>query len=550
MGLLKKPYLYFDFGVVPLAWSGTRADGYAHRILQLLSTSLMLEYPPAQDRGHRSGWFSLHKLSDMRIIGFEVSKGQVLGASKLCLTFAAVLLLAFAQSPRASSPAVNQLKSWIAAYDDSNWDVYRSFLKTNVAPQAENMFQDRSVRNQTGAFDLIKIEEETSTRATALLNGRSSDKVGRIVVEVEPAGAHRIIKLQASAISRPSSPALPHLNEGELITALRHRLDEAVSAETFSGAVLLAKNGKPIFEQAYGLADREHHVPNSSSTRFRMGSMNKMFTAVAILQLVSAGKLGLDDPLIRFLPDYSNRDLASKVTISELLSHTGGTGDFFGPEFHSHRLELRTHEDYIKLFENRPVRFEPGTRFEYSNYGFLILGAVIEKVSGQSYYDYVREHIYDPAGMTSTGSVPEEQSVPALSVGYTKQEGDIWQRNTFLLPYRGTSAGGGYSTVGDLLRFANALRGNTLLDADHTKLLTTGKVEMQLGRYAYGFEDRITNGSHCFGHRGGSPGMNGELEICQDSAYVMAVLANMDPEAASHIADFVVNRLPEPAAKP
>ena len=149
--------------------------------------------------------------------------------------------------------------------------------------------------------------------------------------------------------------------------------------------------------------------------------MNKMFTAVAILQLVSAGKLGLDDPLINFLPDCSNRDLASKVTISELLSHTGGTGDFFGPEFNSHRLELRTHEDYIKLFENRPVRFEPGTRFEYSNYGFLILGAVIEKVSDHSYYDYVREHIYDPAGMTSTGSAPGDQSVPELGVGYTKQ---------------------------------------------------------------------------------------------------------------------------------
>jgi CubicO group peptidase (beta-lactamase class C family) len=470
-------------------------------------------------------------------------------ASKLGLVLAASLL-AFAQSPRSASPAVNQLENWITAYDDSDWDVYRAFLKTNVAPQAENMFRDRSLRNQTVAFDLIKIEEETATTATALVNGRSSDKVGRGVLEVEQAEPHRIIKLQASAIPKPSNLALPHLNEGELITALRQRLDEAVSADTFSGAVLLAKNGKPIFEQAYGLADREHHVPNSLSTRFRMGSMNKMFTAVAILQLVSEGKLGLDDPLIRFLPDYSNRDLASKVTISELLSHTGGTGDFFGPEFNTHRLELRAHEDYIKLFENRPFRFEPGTRFEYSNYGFLILGTVIEKVSGQSSYAYVREHVYGPAGMTSTGSAPEDQLGPELSVGYTKQEGGMWQRNTFLLPYRGTSAGGGYSTVGDLLRFANALREHKLLDAEHTKLLTTGKVQMPLGRYAYGFEDRITNGTHCFGHRGGSPGMNRELEVCQDYAYVIAVLANIDPEAASHIVDFVVNRLPEPTAKP
>lgn len=176
---------------------------------------------------------------------------------------------------------------------------------------------------------------------------------------------------------------------------------------------------------------------------------------------------------------------------------------------------------------------------------------MIEKVSGQSYYDYVRDHIYRLAAMTSTGSEPEDRRVPDLSVGYTKQEGDLWKRNTFLLPYRGTSAGGGYSTVGDLLRFANALRTNRLLGENYTKLLTTGKVDMPFGgRYAYGFEDRTINGSHCVGHNGGSPGMNGQLDICQESNYVVAVLANMDPEAADHIAEFIVNRLPTPSLKP
>jgi D-alanyl-D-alanine carboxypeptidase len=413
------------------------------------------------------------------------------------------------------------------------------------------MFQSRSIRNQTGAFDLIRIEKETPTTVTALLNGRDSDKVGRIAVEVEAEEPHRIVKLWARAIARPPDLALPHLSQGALIASLRKRLDEAVSADGFAGAVLIAKNGKPIFAHAYGLADREHHIPNSLNTRFRIGSMNKMFTAVAILQLVSAGKLKLDDTVRKYLPGYPNKDLASKVTISELLSHTGGTGDFFGVEFDRHRLELRTHEDYIRLFGNRPVRFEPGTRFEYSNYGFLILGAIIDRVSGQNYYDYVRDHVYNAAGMASTGSEPEDRSVPDLSIGYTKQEGSNWQRNTFFLPYRGTSAGGGYSTVGDLLRFANGLRENRLLDGRYTELLTTGRVDMPFGgRYAYGFEDRAMNGSNCFGHRGGSPGMNGDLEVCQDSTYAVAVLANMDPEAAGHMADFVVNRLPASKTAP
>ncbi len=150
-------------------------------------------------------------------------------------------------------------------------------------------------------------------------NGRDSDKVGRIVIEVEAAEPHRIVKLQARAIPRPPDLALPHLDERELVASLHGRLRQPLAADAFSGAVLLAKNGEPIFAQAYGFADREHQIPNSLNTRFRIGSMNKMFTAVAVLQLVAAGKLRLNGPLIKYLPDYPNRELASTVTISELL---------------------------------------------------------------------------------------------------------------------------------------------------------------------------------------------------------------------------------------
>ena len=119
----------------------------------------------------------------------------------------------------------------------------------------------------------------------------------------------------------------------------------------------------------------------------------------------------------------------------------------------------------------------PGSQWEYSNYGFILLGVVVANVSGESYYDYVREHIYQPAGMTASGSDPEDQRVPNTSIGYTEDKG-AWRPNVDSLPYRGTSAGGGYTTVGDLLRFANALQNNTLLDAAHTQLLTEGKVDV------------------------------------------------------------------------
>jgi CubicO group peptidase (beta-lactamase class C family) len=323
-------------------------------------------------------------------------------------------------------------------------------------------------------------------------------------------------------------------------------LDEAAAADHFSGAVLVARNGKTVFAQAYGLADREKKTPNTLKTRFRLGSMNKMFTAVATLQLAQSGKLDLKAPFGNYLTDYPNKDVASKVTIEQLLSHTGGTGDIFGPEFEKNRLELKTLQHYVKLYGTRAPEFAPGSRWQYSNYGFLLLGVLVEKVSGQSYYDYVRDHIFNPAGMTATASEPEEQLVPDRSIGYTRFIGGNLQPNIDTLPYRGTSAGGGYSTVEDLSKFATALQKHKLLNPQYTEMLTTGKVDTPMGgKYAYGFGDAVINGLRCFGHGGGAPGMNGELKICPCPEYVIAVLANQDPPAASRVADFITNRLPK-----
>jgi D-alanyl-D-alanine carboxypeptidase len=354
------------------------------------------------------------------------------------------------------------------------------------------------------------------------------------------------VSVNCVAQTQSSDAPSPHLSESELISATRQKLAHDAASDSFAGAVLIAHNGKPVFAQAYGLADREHKIPNTLETRFRIGSMNKMFTAVAILQLAQQGKIGLDDPLGKYLTDYPDRDVATKVTIHHLLTHTGGTGDIFGSDFDAHRLELRTLQDYVKLYGNRGLRFEPGSRFEYSNYGFILLGAVVEKVTGKSYYDYVREHVYVPARMTSTGSDPKELAVAGLSVGYTANGGANSVRpNTGLLPYRGTSAGGGYSTVGDLLKFTNAIQQDRLLNAHYTELLTVGKVATQGGLIASAFGDYSINGIRCFGHAGGSFGMNSDLEVCPAPGYVVIVLANMDPPAAELTSLFISSRLPE-----
>jgi CubicO group peptidase (beta-lactamase class C family) len=466
---------------------------------------------------------------------------------RLIAVLLAAALLCAAQTQLPDTPAAHQFSAWLEAFDTGDRAVLLEFLQKNDPSRAAGIDQEFGFRTQTGGFDLKKVEESTPTRLTGLVKERASDQFARFTIEVEPSEPHRIAQLNLRAIPQPPEFPMPRMSQDTAIAALRAELEKAAAADHFSGAVLLAKDGKAVFTAAYGLADREKKIPNKLDTRFRIGSMNKMFTAVSVLQLVQAGKIKLTDPLGKYLTDYPNPDVASKVTIHHLLTHSGGTGDFFGPQFDAHRLELRTFEDYVKLYGKRGLEFEPGSRWQYSNYGFLLLGVLIEKVSGQNYYDYVREHVYKPAGMTSTASLPEDQAVPERSLGYTKSGGDdVWKPNTDTLPYRGTSAGGGYSTVEDLLRFANALQRHKLLDAQHTELLTAGKMDAPNGgKYAYGFFDQSVGGVRCFGHGGGAPGMNGDLRVCPQSGYVIAVLANLDPPAAQRIADFAANRLPE-----
>ena len=352
----------------------------------------------------------------------------------------------------------------------------------------------------------------------------------------------------ALAVTFYAATAMSATTPSDPYAALTAELDRLAATEQFAGAALVARDGKVVYSQARGFADRDKKIANTLDTRFRMGSMNKMFTAVAILQLAQAGKVGLDAPLGKYLRDYPNAETA-KVTLHQLLTHTGGTGDIFGPQFEAHRAALRELSDYIAMYGERAPAYPPGSRYEYSNYGFILLGRIVEKVSGQGYYDYVSDHIFKPSGMTETGSLPENAHVPRLSVPYMGPPSDL-QDASETLPYRGTSAGGGYSTVGDMLKFALALNAHRLLDAKHTELLTTGKVDTSSRdtRYAYGFEDvRLANGLHRIGHTGGASGMNGVLAIYPDANCVLVVFANRDPPAAMEVGRLQVQNVVLPA---
>ncbi|HTT17642.1 MAG TPA: serine hydrolase domain-containing protein [Candidatus Sulfotelmatobacter sp.] len=462
---------------------------------------------------------------------------------RLLTALVAICAVCLAQPRFPNSAAGHQCAAWLDSFNRGDTNAHREFLEKNFPSQVSKLEREMRFRQMTGGLDMKKVEESTPTKIVVLVQERESDQMGRLTMEVQSDTPHQIASIDIQAIPRPAEFALPYLSQSETVAAARKYIEKQVAADNFSGAVMITKDGKTVFAEAYGMANRESKVPNTLQTRFRIGSMNKMFSAVATLQLAQARKLELKETVGKYLTDYPNQDIATKVTLQQLLTHTGGTGDIFGPEFETHRLELRTIADYIALYGNRGPKFEPGTRWEYSNYGFILLGAIIEKVSGQSYYGYVREHIFEPARMTSTGSEPEDKAIPDRSMGYTKI-GSAWAPNTDTLPYRGTSAGGGYSTVEDLTRFAEAIKNHKLLDVLYTGMLTTGKPGTPNMSYAYGFEDRLVHGIRCFGHGGGAPGMNGDLKICPETGYVVAVLANLDPPAATRVSEFILNRLP------
>lgn len=326
---------------------------------------------------------------------------------------------------------------------------------------------------------------------------------------------------------------------------LKEYVHRQAAAGQFSGALLVARERKVLWSRAYGLASRAFGVPNRVDTHFNLGSMNKMITGIAIAQLVEAGRLNFSDLVGTHLPDYPREDVAGSVTIHHLLTHTSGLGTYFNERFEASRDRIRSVGDYLGLVAQDPPQFAPGERSEYSNAGYIVLGAIMERVSGQGYDEYVREHIYAPAGMHATEAYALDQDVANLAIGYThmapdgQPQSERWWNNLLTLPARGGPAGGGYSTVMDLLQFTQALREHRLLSPAMTANVLEPKVELRsraFTHYGYGFCLGTLGATAIFGHTGGAPGINGQLDVCPEQGYIVVVLSNYDPPAAGDVA--------------
>ncbi len=439
-----------------------------------------------------------------------------------------------AQTPSPDSPAVRRAVELARVISAGNRVEAKKYVTENFAPSYLQGRMDRildfisQLYDWSRGLDFHSIKEQKSNEVRVYFKNRLPGWTV-LIARVEPEVPNRIAAFGFGKPIGPENTRLTKkLSNEEIAKELDAYLQKLDANDLFSGTVLVAKDGKPFFRKVYGVANKDFNVPNRIDTKFNLGSMNKMFTSVAIAQLVERGKLSFDDPLAKFLPDYPDKESAQKIKIKHLLSHTAGLGSYFNQKFfESSREKYRTVDDMMKLAEGEKLSFEPGTRWAYSNTGMLMLGKVIEKVTGQSYFDYIRENIYRPAGMTNSDSYELDKVNTNLAVGYEKEyadDGIHFSNNIFQHVMRGGPAGGGYSTVDDLFKFDVALRSGKLVGQEMVKTLLSAKPELNSPDYGYGFQ--IDKELSIAGHGGGFPGISSNLDMFLSNGYTAAVMSN------------------------
>lgn len=434
--------------------------------------------------------------------------------------------------------------AYLAAFNSGDPAMMRAFMESNLSAdgKATRPVEVRVERYQ-GMLQQIKsitLQRVVSVADEAVVlyatNGQAEWM--QLNFEFEPAAPHYMAGLGIELMEEPpGNEVTTPLTQTEALAAISHLVDSLSDSDLFSGNVLIAHNDQPILTKSVGLADIGLAAPNKAETKFNLGSINKIFTKTAIAQLLQSNKVRLDAPIGTYLIDYPNKDVSAKVTVRQLIEMTSGIDDFFGPEFNAASKEtFRSNADFIPLFADKPLLFEPGTDRRYSNGGYILLGAIVEAVTGQTYYQYVREHIFRSSGMENSESYSLDEIVPNLARGYTYRDGrgeETGQRrsNIYTLPARGSAAGGGYSTAGDLLRFTSALRTGKLLDGRHTVWMFSGDLPDQ---EPADLAAAIRHGG--LGIAGGSPGVNAAVETDNSSGYTAIILSNYDPPSAENLA--------------
>lgn len=461
--------------------------------------------------------------------------------------------------------AGNVTREFFSALNSNSPEEIERFVKTKVgsAPwgkmtpeKCERML--KKLQEQSGGLELSRVANSDERGVRMLVKSKQRDKTFGMEVNIDPAAPEK-----ASAVWIHHFPARPEplppapADASERIAAVSKWLEKAAEQGRISMAVIVAKGDEIEINKAWGLANSAMKTPITTDSRFTTASAGKMFTSVAIGQLVQAGKLKYTDTIAAHLPDYPNKEAAAKVTIHHLLTHSGGLGDPFDSPLMKQSASFKTQSDYFPTFANKPLAFAPGERHDYSNGGYIVLAAIVEKLSGQLFADYVRENIFKPAGMVATGITPGADNTmvaaghtvdliadPLGLTGPQPEEGAKLEN--------GVGMGGWTSTTGDLFKFARALRSGKLLKKELVEESAAGKFmvfEPMKVKYGYGFYEIPMHKDRLVGHSGGGPdfGSASEVEMLWDADYTIVVLGNHGLEQVRGIAHSIGRFLAQPA---
>lgn len=438
----------------------------------------------------------------------------------------------------AASPAVRRLRELIDAITKGE-AAARAFAEANprqqasARPEDSRLFELLNLRRLSHGYTLLRFTRVTPTEAEAAIRNRLSGDLESVLVRVDPEPPHRLRGYRLGVDMALQVSTAVFTNDDERVKEVASYARRLADAGTFSGTVLIARNGTPIFERAYGHANREKVVPNRLETRFRIASVNKMVTALAIARLVEQGKLSYEDPLSNFVPDYPDAESARKIRIKHLLSHTAGLGDAHdfleSEQFWANVDKLVDASSTLAVAGRGPLESEPGSRWHYSNTGYLLLGRILEVTTGKDYFEHITESMFRPLGLEST-SYPFFESDPGVALPYEPRltsDGKVELAVASVRLHRGGPSGDAASNVHDLLRFAEAVRTGKVVSEETLRLLSAPKPELGSPFYGYGMT-RDYRGRDIYGHGGGGPGICTQLSIIDDlpSPYTVVVLGN------------------------
>jgi CubicO group peptidase (beta-lactamase class C family) len=406
-------------------------------------------------------------------------------------------------------------------------------------PRDEMLAYLRGIREQGGGVAVGASRTTARGNAVVQLWGRRVDAGVEVAVFPDPADSTRLLRI---AINRPLRRGadfrpLPveRMDDARIASLIDSEVRRLADADQFSGVVLVGKGDQVLLQGTYGYENPQTRSRVTTRTRFHIASQGKMFTSIAIAQLVEQGKISLDDTVGELLPGQPWTEPARAVTLRQLLSHTGGLGGLFDrPNYPEGRI-FHTATDRLAIFASEPLLFAPGERWSYSNEGFETLGAIIEAKTGMRYSDYIRQHVLLAAGMETALPDAPADSLTDRAIPSPHQEDDwfgVRPRTTASRGWNAGGAGGGHVSAHDMFRFARAVVGGRLVSRAMVDTLTAPRADMGGGQqYGYGFMPRQVNGRTVFGHGGGGPrgvAICNDIDVFGDGSWTVVVMSNYD----------------------